>query len=391
MKKVVLTCLWLFGFFIVLAQNKDSISQDSTSQKKVKNLHWSLLGGPGYTPDLGFSLGITSLFSFRTNPKDTVSLPTVISTMAAILLGRGGVGFNVSSRPQFFFSGDNLRISGLFSYKQVYDNYYGVGYSTNKSRVRSDSTTLYLSSLFEAFPIVVFRIPKTNLFLGPMMDIVWEKVAKPAKGIIEDRNYKELGGDSTRLSMFNLGIGVSGSYDTRDFPINAYKGLYFDVKLTYYEPYLGSRYRFATLNVDYRQYYSFAYRKVLSWMISGKSSLGEVPFTRMPLSGSPFDLRGYYVGQYRDLSSYLAIIEYRQMFNTDRSTTWKKIVNRLGFVAWAGTGLIGPYLFKIEGTLPNIGLGVRFEVQPRINFRVDFGYNPIEKKTLLYFNMAEAF
>ena len=109
------------------------------------------------------------------------------------------------------------------------------------------------------------------------------------------------------------------------------------------------------------------------------------------MSGTPFDLRGYYMGQYRDKSSHVALVEYRQMFNTDRSTWLKRITSHLGYVAWGGVGFMGPTPGKIEGVLPNAGLGLRIEVQPRMNVRFDYGRNFVNKQSLFYFNMTEAF
>ena len=52
---------------------------------------------------------------------------------------------------------------------------------------------------------------------------------------------------------------------------------------------------------------------------------------------------------------------------------------------------MGPTPGKIEGVLPNLGLGLRIEVQPRMNVRLDFGRDMVNKQNLFYFNMTEAF
>ena len=44
-------------------------------------------------------------------------------------------------KPQLFFKDDKFRIFGQFSYKNTQENFYGVGYSTNKNYERSDSTS----------------------------------------------------------------------------------------------------------------------------------------------------------------------------------------------------------------------------------------------------------
>ena len=92
--------------------------------------------------------------------------------------------------------------------------------------------------------------------------------------------------------------------------------------------------------------------------------------TQYSLTGTPFDLRGYYMGQYRDKSSHLVMAEYRQMFNTDKENWLERIINHLGFVVWGGVGFMGPNPGKIEGVLPNYGVGLRIEVQPRMNVRL---------------------
>ena len=68
-----------------------------------------------------------------------------------------------------------------------------------------------------------------------------------------------------------------------------------------------------------------------------------------------------------------------------------RILLHLGFVAWGGCGFLGPTMGKIEGVLPNAGVGLRIEVQPRMNVRLDFGRNFANDQSLFYFNMTEAF
>ena len=63
----------------------------------------------------------------------------------------------------------------------------------------------------------------------------------------------------------------------------------------------------------------------------------------------------------------------------------------VGFVAGAVCGFLGPIRVKIEGVLPNMGVGLRIEVQPRMNVRLDLGRNMVNKQNLFYFNMTEAF
>ena len=85
------------------------------------------------------------------------------------------------------------------------------------------------------------------------------------------------------------------------------------------------------------------------------------------------------------------LAEYRHMFNACDETKGQRFWSRFGFVAWGGVGAIGPGIFKLEGVLPNYGLGIRFEMQHRMNIRIDFGRDPIGNDMLVYMNVTEAF
>ena len=357
-------------------------------QKSKRNFHYNLLGGPSYTPDFGFLIGGSALMTFSTMPSDTTLKRSVIPASLAFMFN-GGV--NVTLKPQLFFKKDRFRIMGQLSYKNTLENYYGVGYSTNRDYTRSDSTSQYRSQSVQLNPQFLFRIGNTHLFAGPQIDFSYDRFTEPAQGMVKDPSYIAAGGNAHGYTNISSGVGFLLAYDTRDIPANAYCGVYLDIRGLLYEKFLGSDEEFYRLELDYRQYLSVGKRKVLAWTVQTKNAFGDVPLNRYTLSGTPFDLRGYYMGQYRDKSSHLAMVEYRQMFNTDCSNWFKKIVNHLGYVAWTGCGFMGPNPGRIEGVLPNFGVGLRIEVQPRMNIRLDLGRNTINGQNLFYFNMTEAF
>jgi hypothetical protein len=80
-----------------------------------------------------------------------------------------------------------------------------------------------------------------------------------------------------------------------------------------------------------------------------------------------------------------AIGEYRQMFK--RKDTGER--GKHGMVVWLAAGTIMKDVSTIETWLPNVGFGYRFEVQPRMNVRFDFGFG--RDNSGLYFNFTEAF
>lgn len=402
MKKYILFFIALSVTLTTVAKEESLAKTDSTTttiltkkelhRQRVaqRNFHYNILGGPSYTPDFGVLIGGSALMTFRMNPKDTTMRRSVVP-MALAFMFEGG-GLNLMVKPQLFFKDDKFRIFGVLNYKNTRENFYGIGYNTNKNYERSDSTSQYRYSGFQVNPWFLFRMGKSDIFFGPQIDISYDKLSEPAKHLPQQADYAAAGGDENGYKNFSSGIGFLLSYDTRDIPANPYSGTYVDLRGIMYQKWLGSDQNFYRLELDYRQYKSVGQRKVLAWTLQTKNSFGRhIPLTKYALSGTPFDLRGYYMGQYRDKSSHVALVEYRQMFNTDRSTWLKRITSHLGYVAWGGVGFMGPTPGKIEGVLPNAGLGLRIEVQPRMNVRFDYGRNFVNKQSLFYFNMTEAF
>lgn len=402
MKKYILFFIALSVTLTTVAKEESLAKTDSTTttiltkkelhRQRVaqRNFHYNILGGPSYTPDFGVLIGGSALMTFRMNPKDTTMRRSVVP-MALAFMFEGG-GLNLMVKPQLFFKDDKFRIFGVLNYKNTRENFYGIGYNTNKNYERSDSTSQYRYSGFQVNPWFLFRMGKSDIFFGPQIDISYDKLSEPAKYLPQQADYAATGGDENGYKNFSSGIGFLLSYDTRDIPANPYRGTYVDLRGIMYQKWLGSDKNFYRLELDYRQYKSVGQRKVLAWTLQSKNTFGRhIPLTKYALSGTPFDLRGYYMGQYRDKSSHVALLEYRQMFNTDRSTWLKRITSHLGYVAWGGVGFMGPTPGKIEGVLPNAGLGLRIEVQPRMNVRFDYGRNFVNKQNLFYFNMTEAF
>lgn len=402
MKYLLLSIFFLLMASDLLAQRTTDSLSTSTDTVRVlskkelhkirlskRNFHYNILGGPSYSPDFGLLVGGSALMTFSLQPSDATLQRSVVP-MAIAFMFDGGI--NLFSKPQLFFKHDRFRIFGKFSYKNTQENFYGVGYTTNRDYTRSDTTSQYRYSGVQINPWFLFRVGSSNFFAGPQIDINYDHFTKPGKYLAQEPSYTDAGGDSHGYKNFNSGLGFLLTYDSRDIPSNAYKGMYLTFAGIMYHKIFGSNRNFYRLELDYRQYKSVGKRKVIAWTAQSKNVFGKhIPLTQYALTGTPFDLRGYYMGQYRDKSSHVILAEYRQMFNTDKETWLKRIISHLGFVAWAGCGFMGPGPVKIEGVLPNYGLGLRVEVQPRMNVRFDLGKNTVNNQTLFYFNMTEAF
>ena len=115
--------------------------------------------------------------------------------------------------------------------------------------------------------------------------------------------------------------------------------------------------------------------QLLKFMIQRVSTLGSINVSEVSIHKS-FSLLG--------VSSLDGI-----QFIDDLNKLMSKEPSKIGAVVWAGTGSVGPSINELSYWMPNVGLGLRYELQPRLNLRLDYGigYN----STGFYFNFSEAF
>jgi hypothetical protein len=335
---------------------------------------------PGYTPELGALLAAGGLFSFKTSMADTVSqrssFPVVISYSST-----GAVTF--STVLTSFWREDRLRIPVDLWFKSMPDNYYGVGYDAGRNTVMSDTTTAYDRTWLWFNPRLLVQI-REALYGGPDLDINYTRADNPGPVMLADSTFQATGDET-----FNVGFGVVLQWDSRDVPVNAYHGTYFSGRARFYGTALGSDNTYQIYDFDYRQYLPLREEggRTLAWQFRTRIGNGEVPWSELSQPGTPFDLRGYRWGQYRDKSMLYMIVEYRHMFiKGDR-------IGPHGLVGWLGTGSIAPRAHDFTDWMPNFGVGYRFAVQPRMNLRLDVGFaDTVEGwQPALYFNFNEAF
>ena len=334
------------------------------------------LAGPAYTPEMGFNVAASIMLSYKTNPKDSL-----------IQRSSSPVSFGISSTGALFFSSvvstywfqDKMRIYGDIWYKDMPDNYWGVGYENAVNTPKSDTTTAYNRQWWWFNPRILWQF-RPDFFLGANIDYNNTSVTEASEGVQIDPDYIEFGPRN-----LNSGLGIILRYDSRDIPVNAYQGLYVDLRSTFYSTWLGGDNHYQIFQVDLRKYFQLERSgRTFAMQAKGRFGTGEVPYAEMSQLGTPFDLRGYTWGQYRDKSMLFFIGEYRHMF-----TKASGEMSKHGMVAWLGTGTIGPDPSEFESWVPNFGFGYRFEVQPRMNLRIDIGIG--RETSGFYFNFNEAF
>lgn len=364
-----------------LERVKRDLKQTRVAIQDTKNFRILPLVGPAYTPELGFSFAGGIQMSWTTDRRDR-ALPRSSAPVSVAYSTTGAVVFN--TRVTTFWLHDKIRWNTEVWLKDMADNYWGVGYDAAQSPSKPDETTAYERFWWQVRPTLLGRVYK-DLFVGGVFDFNQTIVEDPSEEIQADPDFVAFGPDN-----YNGGVGAIIAWDSRDFPVNAYRGIYAAATVTAYGIHLGGDNLYQVLELDYRHYLTIGRPgSTLAWQIHSRSAFGDVPYAEKSLLGSPFDLRGYRWGRYRDDSALYGLIEYRFMFLRRRVREGENPISRHGFVAWVGAGSVAPDITKMTHWLPNAGVGYRLEVQPRLNVRVDFGVG--NDSQAFYFNFQESF
>ncbi|MGL1886431.1 MAG: BamA/TamA family outer membrane protein [Reichenbachiella sp.] len=385
MIRIVLLFSILYCLHLVDVQGQGVFSEESKTYRKEKKakkvaegrLLVMPLAGPAYTPELGFTVAGGIMTSFKTNRQDSL----IQRSSAPIMLGVSSTGaYFIGTKLTSFWFQDKLRIYGDFNFKDMPDNYWGVGYNAGYSTEKSDSTTAYDRTWWQIFPKFLYQF-KENYFGGLIVDYNYTDGHAPSEGVASDPTYQKY-----KDRPLNSGLGIIFQYDSRDVPVNAWSGMFIELSSTLYTTGLGGDNDYAIYNADIRKYWTLNEKDGRTLALQGRArfGLGDVPYGEMSQLGTPFDLRGYTWGRYRNNTMMYGIAEYRHMFYKSSGE-----ITKHGVIAWTGVGSMGTDITELEKMLPSVGLGYRLEVQPRMNLRLDFGFG---RETYgFYFNFNEAF
>jgi len=366
-------------------EEKPPIIQKNDSSGLVEintnNLKFIPFLAPALTPELGFSLTGGGLISFKIDKKSKIlqrsSIPFAFGYST-----NGSSSFNV--KPTLFLKNDKIRISGNIRMKDMPDNYWGVGYKSAKRPSIPDSTTTYRRNWWQFYLKCAYQF-KPNLFAGVLFDYNQTKATNLSLAMQEDENIRKFG-----TFIRNWSAGLLLQYDTRDLTINAYKGMFVELSTNFYQSEGKEKQNHQVVIIDYRQYKKIVREGMtLAWQVKTRIANDDVPWTEMSQLGTPYDLRGYRWGRYRDKNMLFGIVEYRHMFMRKTPRKDGNMMSRFGFVSWIATGSVANNFTELTNWLPNAGVGLRFEVQKRMNARLDFGIG--DDTAAFYISFNEAF
>lgn len=336
---------------------------DRTFEKKID---FSIIGAPSYTKEASVGLGVLASGLYRIDRTDSLTPPSDVSFFGNFSLS-GFYMFGVSGNTLFNHNRSRVIYETSFASKPL--DFWGIGYEAGRFNERTDYIRKQV--MFDAgYLHEVWR----HFYVGGSLSYSYTKGAK-----FNERALSYIDGQKLHYSM--AGIGVTLQYDSRDFIPNPERGVYVMAKQTVYPKALGNCGRTLYKANITANYYQRMWRSaILAADLYGEFNSTGTPWCMLAELGGGYRMRGYYKGRYIDSDLLCFQLEYRQHI-------WR----RIGCVVWGGAGNVFPSFarFKWGQTLPNYGLGIRWEFKHRVNVRIDYGFG--RKTSGLVFNVNEAF
>lgn len=344
----------------------DYFGQSTVDRTFEKKIDFTFAGGPSYSKNTSFGIGFLASGLYRIDRTDSVTSPSDVSLFANVSVS--GV-YAIGVTGNTIFAHNRRKLDYTVSFSSTPRDLWGIGYGDG----RFNPTTSYTEKHYLVKGRYLYRTFE-NFFLGAMLSFE-HTAARELDALGEQYIYGQ------KKHYTATGIGLIAEYDSRDFIPNPWRGLYLSLQETIYPKGLGNCHETlwrTTLTADwYRQVWKSG---ILATDFYAEFNSGGTPWPMLARMGGSQRMRGYYQGRYTDNCMMTFQVELRQ-----------RIWRRIGCTVWGGAGNVFQRLaaFDWSETLPNYGIGFRWELKRRVNVRVDYGFG--RKTSGFLFNINEAF
>lgn len=336
-----------------------------TNKKPVtEKIDFSLIGGPFYSSDSKFGIGLVAAGLYNTCPADSLCYP---SEMSLSFKATTAAHFVLEFEGEHIFPHDYYRVNYAVSFSSIDTKYWGIGYDMC-SNDANESQYRYLASHAETLFAIRFG---DYIYLGPLVTFDYINARSMARPELWE---------GQPLRTFNWGIGASLRYDTRDNLTAPHRGILIRFDQSFDFGWMGNRYPFKVNELTTAWYGPLWKGATLATRLHWRVTWGDTPWGLLSQLGGSQTMRGYFEGRYRDKGAADLCVELRQH-------VWR----RNGVVVWAGVGSVFPKVTKISARqlLPNFGFGYRWEFKKNVNVRVDLGFG--KHQSGVFFGINEAF
>jgi outer membrane protein assembly factor BamA len=379
----------------------DYIKQWLHIKKKNTQKNTAIFAAPvlGSTPSTGFIYGLTLQGTFKL-PKSN------ISAFQSNIQFTSKQQFSVSLKNNVFAKNNKIFLSGDWSYFNYSQPTYGLGTDAPNGKVPE---YFYFNqgapddSLVQPMKYTYIKLHQTfsfraapNLFVGPGIHIDLysqiDDIKLDTNRLTSHYLYsKKYGFDPKKYDV--IGMSLNMVYDSRDNPVNAYKGIYANLNYRYNPEFLGSDQASSTLWSEFRAYVGVSKKKPQElfafWFVSHFTVSGTLPYLNLPALGNDQRNktgRGYTIARFRGNNMLYAETEFRFPIS--------KCTHTLSGVVFANavtTDDKDRHVRLFEYIKPGFGAGLRilFQKKSRMNILVDYAKG--ENSGGIYFSAFEVF
>ncbi len=360
MKKTIITVLLFLSYIFCFASGGDS-----TKHKKNDNkLELRPVPVISYAPETRLLFGVGLLTPFKCSD-DSVTKHSLIAAYAVYSQNKQDY---IYIPYQIYTKNNNYYIEGEADYYNYSYYYWGIG----ENRVPQE---LY-NVRFPRISVNAYRKILPHFYAG--LDYYLEDdvmgTTQPGGSLAADTAAGSKG-------SLNSGAGVDLLYDTRDSIFFPRHGWYIKATSFFNAPQFGANFSYNKVVTDISWYHQLADPVVLAVTQHNQFTWGDVPFNQLALVGGTRQIRGYYMGYYRD-----DVLSYLQ------AETRVHLIGRFGFDAFGTTAFLGNYHTFPETPKPIYagGVGIRYNyIRSRhINVRADIGFGVTSE---YYLTIQEAF
>lgn len=326
--------------------------QSSVDKTATKKFDVSVVGAPTYSSTTGLGLGVMAAGLYRIDRTNMQVSPSTVSLFARATLK--GV-YNVGIEGINIFKDNRDRLNYRIAFTSLPSDFWGLGYDA-----AVNNTPVNYTSNNQQVEVSYYHRLCRNLYIGTRVnfDYIYAKNS--------DRELIAPLIGSAKSEALSTGFSLLLEYDSRDFIPNPYRGVYFSMQGMIRPKALSNTKSNSWKIAGTASYYQKLWKGGLIAMdLYVESNSSGTPWQLYARMGSKYRMRGYYEGRFTDRNMVTAQVELRQ-----------RVWRRIGVAVWGGAGncFNSWSSYQWSHTLPNYGIGLRWEFKKRVNVRFDYGF-----------------
>lgn len=365
----------------IISQIRKKDTKADMMERQKHHIQIGVFPAIGYTLQTGFAVVVSAnavIYKKHRSPKDSTSLPSTVSASISISQKSQVI---VPIQATLYFNNNRTILISDYRYLKYPSYTYGLGMNTSPQ-----DSTLLSYQYFKFHQSILFQVhPHIYIGAGYVLDYFWN-----VRQVYDQQTPSDFQKYGSTPTSFSSGVTLNFMRDTRDNPINAYKGNYINFILAPRLQFLGSNTNWTSMLLEYRTYIRFpaSSPNILAlWSYNWLTLGGVPPYLMLPSTGwdKTFNTgRGYIQGRFRSNNMLDAEAEYRIQL------TRNGLLGMVVFTNFESFSDINTWQFGSPAPAGGLGLRIKLNKYSRTNIAIDYGWGRQGSKGF-FVNLGEAF